>query len=429
LRVLAAGGLLGRIGRNAARALDWRTMRPRDRLTLGLLVIVGLMLAAIEMGARKTGIPGPFDIRQNAFTEYAVCGATLFLLLSAETTGHAAAMALAIPLACAGAEAIAGGPIVAQGPLLAYASAFACVVVQAAWALAGDPARAQARIIMACRASLIWLPTMAGGPGMDLSAGINPTYDGYLLGFDDSLGIRVVVLVKRAVEFAPAIHMVVFFGYFGIVGGLGVSDAVRRPDRGPADLIVLFLATSVVGYGLYWLFPAGGPPGLPGDYYASLWPTKIGVTPGPTVVDLPGLPRNCMPSLHAVWAYLLLMTLDALGSRVAKIAFALFASLTILGALTWGGHWFVDIVVSLPFAVAAVAVAEPALDALALPRIAAVAGGAGMVAAWFVYLKSGVAVSAVLSWSTIIATILASLWLLGGLRSARRDRLAHIARA
>jgi ABC-type multidrug transport system permease subunit len=86
-----------------------------------------------------------------------------------------------------------------------------------------------------------------------------------------------------------------------------------------------------------------------------------------------------MPSLHAVWAYLVVFATQGL-RRFIRMAAAMFAALTLVAAIEIGGHWFVDLVVALPFAVAVQALVTFSIPFRAPERLAALLGGSALVA-------------------------------------------------
>ena len=58
-------------------------------------------------------------------------------------------------------------------------------------------------------------------------------------------------------------------------------------------------------------------------------------------------PRNCMPSMHVAWALLLFMNAQ---NRAWRILLLVYAALTSIATVAGGEHYFVDVIVAIPFA-------------------------------------------------------------------------------
>lgn len=89
-----------------------------------------------------------------------------------------------------------------------------------------------------------------------------------------------------------------------------------------------------------------------------------------------------MPSLHAAWAYLFLLNLSCVERAVGRLVIGAAALITILAALTVGEHWFIDLIVALPFAMSVNALVGR-LPWSSKPQPLLSLAGAVMVAAWF----------------------------------------------
>lgn len=102
---------------------------------------------------------------------------------------------------------------------------------------------------------------------------------------------------------------------------------------------------AVAALPLYFLVPAVGP-----QYAFSGFPSPM-ATPA-----VPGFhPRNCFPSMHLSWA--LLIALNARG-RIWRMVAIVYAGLTAVVTVASGEHYFIDLIVAIPFTFAVQAVAE-----------------------------------------------------------------------
>jgi hypothetical protein len=125
-----------------------------------------------------------------------------------------------------------------------------------------------------------------------------------------------------------------------------------------------------------------------------------------------GIPRNGMPSLHMAWVILLWWNSRGL-PRALRGALMLYLLLTVAATLGSGQHYLVDLVVSVPFALAVQSVASYALCNKSRRRTA-VATGIGLTLAWLVLVRFGVPLalkSPVIPWALILATVSIASWL------------------
>ncbi len=253
------------------------------------------------------------------------------------------------------------------------------------------------------------------------------TYDLYLYVFDGLLPVPIVQII--AVAFAQHHWMAAIFTFvYHILIGVGGIYVVlqRQPDgelRG--HLISRWLLAGILGYLLYFVVPAVGPLFA----FASEFPNHL---PDPSDVKLSLLtilgdePRNAMPSLHAAWTYLIMIAALKM-SRLAQAAALLFTVATLLATMGLGEHYFVDLVVALPFAVAVEAIAALAGPTLTARRIWIAIGASAMTVVWLLTLRYGVDSLRATPWvagAMVLGTIAASIWLLARLANDQRDRLS-----
>lgn len=178
-------------------------------------------------------------------------------------------------------------------------------------------------------------------------------------------------------------------------------------------LTVLMLAGGA-GWLLYNVVPATGPLyAFARDFPWNSLPYKDLSTFALEKMSLPlGIPRNAMPSLHVGWVILLCWNSRAL-PRALRAGLVLYLLLTVVATLGSGQHYLVDLVVSLPFALAVQSTASYSL--LNQSRcITAIVAGLGLTFAWLVLLRYGVSLalkSAAIPWTLMLATVSVTLWL------------------
>lgn len=121
---------------------------------------------------------------------------------------------------------------------------------------------------------------------------------------------------------------------------------------------------TVIGYFSYWLIPAVGPtvasqyfPGILSNPSDDIYLYANGLT------EI----RNAIPSLHVVWALLLVFFARTLSLPVFCFV-AFYSSANIVVTISSGGHWVSDIVASLPLTAMALYLASKCDPAFTLSR-------------------------------------------------------------
>jgi hypothetical protein len=204
---------------------------------------------------------------------------------------------------------------------------------------------------------------MIMGLALDLTVPLHGwAWDPIVLGLDAAFGQpsfavgrvaaahpALLTLLSLVYLFLPVVMaaMLVLEKRRSIAGG---RDA--RLENGGDDgrgLLKPVLLAAAVGYALYHVYPVVGPDPLFGAHF----PHGSAVLPGPPqhliYVAAIADPRNCMPSLHVAWALLIYWHARALGTPARAVGAIWFVS-TIFATLAMGQHYFVDLVVAIPFA-------------------------------------------------------------------------------
>jgi hypothetical protein len=226
-------------------------------------------------------------------------------------------------------------------------------------------------------------------------------YDHFLYAIDLRFGSGISFLVGRWFRSWPALWRLETFVYDSLPLAFAVMYAahMRRKEHGPVDILTLMWLNAVVGYGLFFLYPAAGPLYAFGATFPAAAPA-----PGQFALQLVRLNAapNAMPSLHMACA--LLIWWNARYWRAGRILAFAFLFLTALAALGSGEHYFLDLVVAFPYALAIQAAATKSEY-----RWPALALGASMTAIWFLALLYGpkelAAAPVLLVWSLAAITV------------------------
>ena len=132
-------------------------------------------------------------------------------------------------------------------------------------------------------------------------------------------------------------------------------------------------------------------------------------------IPAPGL-RNAIPSLHATWIFLVFWYARSL-SLVEKGIAAVLVVLTLFATLGLGEHYFVDLVVALPFTVLILALTNALVKRRAAECSIPFVAGLVTTLAWFGALRfcpRAFWASPVLPWAAVVFTIAVAIW--AGLR-------------
>jgi hypothetical protein len=324
-----------------------------------------------------------------------------------------AAAALAWPLLAAAAS---------EGPFACIASALglaSLLVLGARAAVAkGDERRA---VLDVLQPALI-LPgfVLLAFPMGYLTAALWPTtYDPRLYVADATFGAPLSFVVGRWSAGVPLLNDVCLAVYAALPLALIVVHALRRRQGEHAsDVLVTFIAVTVVGYLGYHVVPVAGPTyAFPGLF--PLQPPDAHAMSTARALALP-MPRNCMPSLHSGWALLVFWGARPL-SRLWRIVATLFLAITLLATVALGFHYVVDLVAAFPLTMAVAAwgtsTREPGL------RRTAMTAGLAMATAWIgvvTWSEAFLRLPAVVAWMLAIAVVATS-WML--------ERRVHAARS
>ena len=244
--------------------------------------------------------------------------------------------------------------------------------------------------------------------------------DLYLYSFDSSLKLPIAFWFGQAFATAPLLERVSTAFYVGLPFALALvyaGQAVRLRVRAIPVVAALLLAGPLGGV-FYNLFPALGPVHVFGQRFP--WDPlpvesvrRLLVAP----VPLEGL-RNAMPSLHMGWALLCFWYSRGLSLWERSIALA-FVVFTFCATLGTGEHYFIDLVVAVPFALLIQAMFTTALEWSDPRRWLPICFGLAATVGWLVALRFALPffwISTLLPWTACVLTVALSFLARRGLK-------------
>jgi hypothetical protein len=251
-----------------------------------------------------------------------------------------------------------------------------------------------------------------------LSSGLSPqTDDAWLYAFDGSLGFQPSFWMGKIMYASLALTRATLLTYLSLPFAMAVVCAWKIPvavRRVSWHMLTVLLLAGVAGWLLYNVVPATGPLyAYSRDFPWHSVSYKDLSTFALQKIPLPlGIPRNGMPSLHMGWVVLLWWNSRGL-PRALRAALFLYLLLTVTATLGSGQHYLVDLVVSLPFALAVQSVASYNLPNRS-GRMAAMVSCVGLTMAWLLFVRFGISLalrSPAIPWTLILATTLITVWL------------------
>lgn len=226
--------------------------------------------------------------------------------------------------------------------------------------------------------------------------------DLFLYSFDASLHVQIPFVVGRLFQQSFYFGVISFLFYVGLPLAIGLTFAgcLMNDRRNALPAFLAFLLTGPIGGFFYNLFPALGPVHI----FKQAFPWHPLTIEEASRLALQGIPgegaRNAMPSLHATWVFLVFWYSWRL-SRVERIVAGLFVFFTLCAAVGLGEHYFVDLIVAVPFSLFILALANLAAGCnrgrLYVPLVV----GLSTTGAWFLVLRHAIRffwISPVIPW-------------------------------
>lgn len=244
------------------------------------------------------------------------------------------------------------------------------------------------------------------------------TTDLYAYAFDGSLGFQPSFVIGRLFRDYPLVGAFGRFTYLSLPLGMALVYAahLRRQKTAPLFILELFMVAGLLGYFLYLTFPATGPGYVAGPEFPGS-PLSLSDLRGLVLHTVPipwTVPRNAMPSLHITWVLLIWFNCKPLSRLVRALAFT-FVLTTIFDTLGTGEHYFIDLLVAFPFAVAVQALCTRWVPVRSPGRFAPLVGGAAVTFLWLISLRYDTSIfllTPVIPWACVIAsTALSALWM------------------
>ena len=246
------------------------------------------------------------------------------------------------------------------------------------------------------------------------------TYDLSLYAFDEALQWRPSALVGSLMANSPVLAAIAMLVYRSLPLAICFLVAVEReaPGKFQTRILPLFVTVGLAGASLHNLFPALGPLHFFGTEFPGNLPPLSGVVLRPVAQIAPS--HNAMPSVQ--FASALLIWWNAAGlSRGWRWLAAGTVALTFLATIGFGQHYFVDLVVAIPFAVAVQSFALRIRSWVSHDRRVAFWGGVSLTVCWIVALRTGMFVNAMaLSWCAAAVTLALAWWWKRGLDRGHR---------
>jgi len=244
--------------------------------------------------------------------------------------------------------------------------------------------------------------------------------DLYLYAFDAGLRIQFPFLIGQWFRKLPLLGITSYYFYVGlpvIIAVVYTGQLLRDARRG-ISAMTAFLITGPIGIFFYNLFPALGPihvfqDDFPWHFLTLAQVQKLLLEPLPITG-----PRNAIPSLHMSWVLLTWWFSRGLSPwrRVLAMLFLLFTFLSTLGL---GEHYFVDLVVAVPFSLFIRSLCTFELSWTNRERLWGIFAGLSLTLAWFALLRfapKAFLFSALLPWGLIVVTVSICLYLENGIK-------------
>lgn len=250
---------------------------------------------------------------------------------------------------------------------------------------------------------------------LDITEALHPkTFDLFLNSFDSSMRVQISFLVGQLLLKNPLLRTASLAIYISLPLPLALvyASQLRRVKERALEVMLAFLVTGPIGVLCYNMLPACGPVHLWGAAFP--WhplSTAEAMTLNVVPVLMKGA-RNAIPSLHMTWVLLVWWNSRGLVRWVRTIALT-YVVLTVLATLGTGEHYFVDLVVALPFSLMVRALCSYSLPLREGERQKAFLLGTFETLVWLALLSFSVKIfwsSPPIPWAMIVATVSSSVY-------------------
>ncbi|MCU1301540.1 MAG: hypothetical protein JWQ87_1824 [Candidatus Sulfotelmatobacter sp.] len=286
--------------------------------------------------------------------------------------------------------------------------------LRALWSEQADRENAVA-VLLPCLILILFI--FVSARVLSLATGLSPqTDDAWLYVFDGSLGFQPSFWMGRIMYSSLALSRSAMLTYLSLPFAMALVCAWRVPlgaRRISGHMLIVLLVAGCSGWILYNVVPGTGPIYAFGQSFPSnsVAYQDLSTLSLQKMSIAPSIPRNAMPSLHMAWVILLWWNSRGL-PRALRAGLLLYVALTVVATMGGGQHYLVDLIVSLPFALAVQAAAF-----YSTPnkwRIPAMISGVGCTAAWLALIRFGlpwVLKSPALPWTLILGTASMTFWM------------------
>jgi hypothetical protein len=252
-------------------------------------------------------------------------------------------------------------------------------------------------------------------------------YDLYLYAFDASLHVQIPFLVGRQFAVHPSLRVTALLAYIGLSIPIAFVYAgqVRRIGQKSLQCFAAFVLTGPMGILFYNFVPALGPAHLLNqDFPWRPLPIEQAARILLEPIALAG-PRNAIPSLHMAWVLLAWWYSRGLSwwERGIALFYLIFVGLATLGT---GEHYFIDLVVAVPFALFMEALLAFDLRWIDARRTRGIAFGLLSTLAWLASLRFAPHIfwsTPILPWTLCAGTVVFSVYLERRLHSSQQPTL------
>jgi PAP2 superfamily len=223
--------------------------------------------------------------------------------------------------------------------------------------------------------------------GQQLTVYHTKTFDVLAYLIDNSYGFSASAMLGQLTWAHPALHglLGVIYGWLPATISTCYALNVRAGNRDAGNLLKAALAGAAIAFILYHFYPAAGPIYAFGQAFPASLPDRATLAPLPAGLAMPGAARNCMPSVHFLWAILAAAEARGLGGGW-RASFVLFAVLTAFATIALGEHYVIDLVVAVPFALCVHALCSRERSWVIGWRATAVFGGIATLC-WLLFLR------------------------------------------
>ncbi|WP_338785529.1 phosphatase PAP2 family protein [Streptomyces sp. DG1A-41] len=333
------------------------------------VVVLGFLIA-LEIAARRYGLPGPITCQvrevivapKSGFLLYA-CMALTMVVLTRRQRFIAFGAAIGIDAVFLVARWAVGADLTDGHP---FGNGALWVILGVA-VIAVTRRTGQERVLLLKGVGL-GLLLVAGRKTGDtwllITSKTRPmVLDPYLATADHALGnpswlVGRIVTATGPVGARALDYVYAQLAVAAVVVALYQLRNVAAERRFPRHhLVRTFLVIGLLGPGIYMVFPVVGPIfayGADGGHWAvaNLWPDlPPPISAVPHEIPFDGItPRNCMPSLHTAWATAIYIH-SRKGPRVLRYAGTFWLIATLTATLGFGYHYGVDLVAGVVFTV------------------------------------------------------------------------------